>query len=204
MDLEKSLKVVSDEYEYEIKKLNKIYTDKEEDFMRKINKKSTENNDFEREIAEANLYTQELQSKCEFYKEKNKEYDQFFKDYDCKIQILENQIKNLNLIIANKEKIIFGYEEKINSNKDAKNIKNFDYLLNKDRCVISREDNNHNYLNQTPNLHFSNKTSNAFNIAHSNGIFYNRDETEEKKIKNQIKEKGKFNHNLSLSKFKIL
>lgn len=203
MELEKSLKIVSDEYEYEIIKLNKILKDKEEEFIGKINKKSSEKIDYEKELAEADLIIQELQSKCEFHKGKNNEYDQFCKDYDCKIQSLENQIHNLNEIIINKEKIIFEYEE---NNKNNNNC-NFDYATNNNvnnesRFGYNREvNNNHsnNNFSSTTNSHFnvndcnsnfSNKTLNAYNSGHSEMNFKIRDETEIIFLKNQIKEKG--------------
>ena len=199
MELEKSLKVVSDEYEYEIIKLNKILKDKQEEFLGKINKKSSEKIDYEKELGEANLLIQELQSKCEFYKRKNNEFDQFCKDYDCKIQYMENQIDNLNAVIDNNEKIIFEYKEKINNKRDGKNYNDFDYAKNNDsRFGYNREDNNQNF-NSTANSHFhesdynshfSNKTSNAVNIAHSNTNFNIKDETANIVLRNQIKEKG--------------
>lgn len=195
-ELEKSLRVVSDEYDYEIIKLNKILKDKEEDFLGKINKKSIEKFDYEKELAEANLIIQELQSKCEFYKEKNNEYEQFCKDYDFKIQSLESQIENLNFVLANKEKIIYELEENLN-NMSKRNYNNFEY----DNYNNNNHTNYNNNFNSTTNSHFyesdnnshlSHKNSNAFNSAHSNANINNKDERENIFLRDQLKEKGKF------------
>lgn len=211
-ELERSLKIVSDEYEYEIIKLNKILKDKEEEYIEKINKKSSEKIDYEKEIAEANLIIQELQSKYEFYKGKNNEYEQFCRDYDYKIQNLENQIENLNILIAEKERIIFENEEKAKEYyKNFFNDVDFNNNNNDNYNGYNKEDNNKNfnstaisYLYENDyNSHFSNKTMNVCNNGYSNSNYNLRYETENIFLRNQIREKGNILHFNKINYFRV-
>lgn len=168
--------------------------------MEKINKKSSDKIDYEKELAEANLIIQELQSKSEFYRGKNNEYDQFCKDYECKIQNLENHIENLNFVLADKEKILFEYEEKTKEleNKKYNNFEMNNNNNNNSRQGYNREINYKNF-NSTANSHLyesdynshlTNKSLNPFNSAYSNGTYNLKDDTEIIFMRNQIREKG--------------
>jgi len=198
IELEKSLRLVTDEYEFEIIRLNKILKEKENDISSNFNKKASEHFNFEKELNESNLIIQELQTKCEFYKGKNNEYDQFCKDYEHKIQALEYQIEDMNQIMSNKDKLIYEYEEKfnyMNANNDFSNNNN----INKESVHNSVSINNPIHYANNNKTYYENKAkvfvkNNFQDEINNNEILSSINlnfENENIFLKNQLKEKGK-------------
>jgi DNA repair exonuclease SbcCD ATPase subunit len=194
LELEKSLRLVSDEYEYEIVKLNKILKDKEDEFEKVFNKKLNENMDYEKEISKLKSIIHDLESKCNFLIKKNNECDQFCKDYEDKIQNLENQLSNLNGLVMQKEKIILEYEDKLDDHKNEI-IQNLEYNMvsasppnlysqnnNRDYNSFYAGDRSENFINSNKNNDF-----NDYDVVSSMNF---NNENENIFLRNQLRERG--------------